>query len=62
MGRPDYDDSTAGSGDGNDQDPESNLGVLYATGDDVLGHLTHGDEPDSTTALGYLTEGQDGTA
>ncbi|QIT13034.1 hypothetical protein [Clavibacter michiganensis] len=62
MGRPDYDDSTTGSGDGTDQDPDSNLGSLYATGDDSLGHLTHGDVPDSTKTLGYLAEGQDGPA
>jgi hypothetical protein len=62
MGRPDHDDSTAGSDSSNDDESESNLGTLYGTGNDTLGHLTHGDDPDSATSLGILTEGEDGPA
>ncbi|NQX13719.1 hypothetical protein HQQ80_18990 [Microbacteriaceae bacterium VKM Ac-2855] len=62
MGRPDYEDSSADAQGADDDEPVTTIGTLYGTGDDTLGHLSHGDELDSETLLGIFTEGKDGPA
>ncbi|PPG02121.1 MULTISPECIES: hypothetical protein [unclassified Rathayibacter] len=62
MPRPDYDDSTAGSGDSDDDEMGTNLSALYGTGDDTLGHLTHGDDANFNSSIGIFTEGKNGPA
>ncbi|WP_258063369.1 MULTISPECIES: hypothetical protein [unclassified Rathayibacter] len=40
----------------------TNLGALYGTGDDTLGHLTHGDDANFNSSIGIFTEGENGPA